>query len=63
MLGFTSIDNMQEEFCSNNYYEMLAVVHVFMLGRVHGNYQDMFLEQRKLAFGSGHDCKFQSGCA
>ena len=53
---------MQEEFCSNNYYEMLAVVHVFMLGRVHGNYQDMFLEQRKLVFGSGHDCKFQSGC-
>ena len=45
-LGFKSTDEMQEEFCTNNYYEMLAVVHVFMMGKVKGAYQDMFMEQR-----------------
>nr|KAG5700889.1 hypothetical protein BaRGS_012296 [Batillaria attramentaria] len=37
---------MQVEFCTNNYYEMLAVIHVFMKGTVHVNYQDLFLEQQ-----------------
>ncbi|XP_076442852.1 uncharacterized protein LOC143281524 [Babylonia areolata] len=45
-LGFRSADHMQEEFCTNIYYEMLAVVHVYMSGTVKDSYQDIFMEQQ-----------------
>ncbi|KAL8589752.1 hypothetical protein ACOMHN_027260 [Nucella lapillus] len=45
-LGFNSTDHMQEEFCTNNFYEMLTSVHIFMSGKVSGDFQDMFMEQQ-----------------
>ncbi|GFR83322.1 UPF0764 protein C16orf89-like protein [Elysia marginata] len=45
-LGLKSIDDMQLELCTNNFYEMVAVVEVLMHGYVHKNQQDLFLEQQ-----------------
>ncbi|ESO83508.1 hypothetical protein LOTGIDRAFT_169202 [Lottia gigantea] len=42
----TSVSKMQTEFCTNNFYEMAAVVHIYMQGTITGDYQDLFLEQQ-----------------
>ncbi|XP_076464882.1 uncharacterized protein LOC143296714 [Babylonia areolata] len=45
-LGFNSTEHMQQEFCTNNFYEMLTTVHIFLSGTVTGNFQDLFMEQQ-----------------
>ncbi|KAK6183530.1 hypothetical protein SNE40_010998 [Patella caerulea] len=42
----TSTSAMQQEFCTNNFFEMAAVVHVYMKGKIKHDYQDLFLEQQ-----------------
>ncbi|XP_050407138.1 myb-like protein D [Patella vulgata] len=42
----TSTSAMQQEFCTNNFFEMAAVVHVYMKGKIKQDYQDLFLEQQ-----------------
>ncbi|XP_041353629.1 uncharacterized protein LOC121371652 [Gigantopelta aegis] len=44
--GYSSVAEMQLEFCTNNYYEMVAVVHIYMKGNITSDYQDLFLEQQ-----------------
>ncbi|XP_067682057.1 uncharacterized protein [Haliotis asinina] len=44
--GFPDVETLQLEFCTNNYYEMLAVVHIYMKGVIRNEYQDLFLEQQ-----------------
>ncbi|RUS76489.1 hypothetical protein EGW08_015743, partial [Elysia chlorotica] len=45
-LGLKSIDHLQLELCTNNFYEMVAVAEVLMHGNVHESHQDLFLEQQ-----------------
>ncbi|XP_071081492.1 uncharacterized protein [Haliotis cracherodii] len=44
--GYPDVETLQLEFCTNNYYEMLAVVHIYMKGVIRTEYQDLFLEQQ-----------------
>lgn len=62
--GFSSVDEFQAEFCTNNFFEMLAVVHVYMKGKIHTNYQDLFLEQRKFGIFWEHflSCDIEEDC-
>ncbi|CAG5127937.1 unnamed protein product [Candidula unifasciata] len=40
------IGKFQLELCTNNFFEMVAVVQVLMHGKVHESQQDLFLEQQ-----------------
>ncbi|GFO15861.1 upf0764 protein c16orf89 homolog [Plakobranchus ocellatus] len=40
------IASFQLELCTNNFFEMVAVVEVLMNGSVHESHQDLFLEQQ-----------------
>ncbi|KAL5008164.1 hypothetical protein ScPMuIL_013745 [Solemya velum] len=42
--GLGSIEHLQLEFCTNNFFEMQDVVDVMMKGTVLPRYQDLFLE-------------------
>ncbi|CAL1538560.1 unnamed protein product, partial [Lymnaea stagnalis] len=45
---------MRLEMCTNNFYEMVAVVEVLMHGKVHESHQDLFLEQQFVCPGLGY---------
>ncbi|KAH9519469.1 hypothetical protein Btru_002763 [Bulinus truncatus] len=44
--GFGNISQMQLEWCTNNFYEMVAIVQVLMHGKIHEGQQDLFFEQQ-----------------
>ena len=45
-IGYPTLEAFQQEFCTNNYFEMLGVVKNELEGEIVPMYQDLFLEQR-----------------
>jgi hypothetical protein len=43
-------ENFQLEFCTNNYVEVMQVVHGTLKGHIIPRFQDLFMEQRKLKY-------------
>ncbi|KAK6999694.1 hypothetical protein BgiMline_009365 [Biomphalaria glabrata] len=44
--GFGNVSAMQLEWCTNNFYEMVAIVQVLMHRKIHESQQDLFFEQQ-----------------
>ena len=48
--GVRSVDVHREEFCVNNFYEMTDFIRDELQGIIFPQFQDLFLEQRKIVF-------------